>query len=82
MWLICNLNIIQRRRAPNQEDSCEDFLEELSEDYDDIREEHNVKVADLKFLGLEEARARAPVVDWTMFRGVQLDFMIKSIGSI
>ena len=58
-------------------------MEELSEDYDDIREEHNVKVADLKFLGLEEARARAPVVDWTVFReGVQLDFMIKSIGSI
>ena len=58
-------------------------MEELSEDYDDIREEHNVKVADLKFLGLGEARARAPVVDWTVFReGVQLDFMIKSIGSI
>ena len=60
--------------APKQEDSCEDFLEELSEDYDDIREEHNVKVADLKFLGLEEARARAPVVDWAMFRGVKLHF--------
>ena len=79
MWLIGAILIIQRRRFPNQEDSCEDFLEELSEDYDDIREEHNVKVADLKFLGLGEARARAPVMDWAMFRGVKHHFHFKSI---
>ena len=72
--IIAYLLIVQRRRAL-QEDSREDFLEELSEDYVDIREEHNVKVADLKFLGVDEARGRAPVVDWAGFRVVvQLDF--------
>ena len=45
-------------------------MEELSEDYVDIREEHNVRVADLKFLSVEEARERAPVVDWAGFRVV------------
>ena len=55
--------VVQSHRGC-QEESREDFLEELSEDYNDIREEHNVRVADLKFLSLEEARARAPLVDW------------------
>ena len=66
---IAYLLIVQRRRAL-QEDSREDFLEELSEDYVDIREEYNVRVADLKFLSIEEARERAPIVDWAGFRGV------------
>ena len=37
-------------------------------------------MADLKFLGVDEARERAPVVDWAGFRVVvQLDFNILSI---
>ncbi|XP_076441895.1 methionine synthase-like [Babylonia areolata] len=43
----------------------DDFIEEIAEDYEEIREEHYENLKDRRYLSLEKARSKALCIDWT-----------------
>ncbi|XP_033734273.1 methionine synthase-like [Pecten maximus] len=44
----------------------EDFVEEVSEEYEEIREEHYESLKERKYLSLEQARAKKLEIDWNV----------------
>lgn len=46
------------------EDQYEDFVEEVNEEYEEIREDHYDSLKDRKYMSLEEARKRKFQIDW------------------
>ena len=53
----------------------EEFLDDINDLYEDVREDHYASLADRKFLSLEKARAKALTIDWTTFDPVAPQFL-------
>ena len=54
--------VAQALLDPNRQ---EDFIEDIKEQYQDLREEFYAGLEDRKYLSLKDAQARAPKIDWS-----------------
>ncbi|CAH1792878.1 unnamed protein product [Owenia fusiformis] len=53
----------------------EEFIEDVAEEYDYIREEHYDSLKDRKFLSLKQARDKMLEIDWTSYKPVRPTFL-------
>ena len=52
----------------------EEFLDDVNDLYEDIRQDHYDSLAEKRFLSLEQARAKALKTDWSNYRPVRPTF--------
>ena len=53
----------------------EEFMEDLDEEYEDIRQDHYDNLLERKYLSLEEARSRSLKIDWSTFHMKKPSFL-------
>ena len=57
------------------DESCkEEFLDDITDLYEDIREDHYESLIDKKYLSLEEARTKSLKLDWKTFKPTKPKF--------
>ncbi|TMS32651.1 hypothetical protein L596_000465 [Steinernema carpocapsae] len=55
----------------------EEFLTDIKEDYEEVRQEHYDSLKDRRFITLQDARKRAPKTNWAHFEPVKPTFLGK-----
>ena len=54
-------------------------MEDINEEYEDIRQDHYDNLLERKYLSLEKARARALKIDWKSFQMEKPSFLGKKV---
>eukprot|EP00057_Strongylocentrotus_purpuratus_P006904 XP_011661378.1 PREDICTED: methionine synthase [Strongylocentrotus purpuratus] len=57
------------------EDRYDDYVEEVKEEYEEVREDHYDSLKDRKYLSLSEVRKRKFEIDWSNFEPVEPSFI-------
>ncbi|XP_063958762.1 methionine synthase-like isoform X2 [Lytechinus pictus] len=57
------------------QDQYDDFVEDIKEEYEEVREDHYDSLKDRKYLSLSEVRERKFEIDWSVFEPVEPSFI-------
>ncbi|CAG0914469.1 unnamed protein product [Notodromas monacha] len=49
----------------------EEFMDEIKEDYDDVREDHYASLDEIRLMSLSQARTRKTKIDWNHFKACE-----------
>lgn len=55
--------------------NCPEFVEEINEDYEDIRDDHYASLKERRYQTLEQARSKKFQIDWTDFEAPRPTFL-------